>query len=80
MVTKIMYDKGLRCKGICSLCGENKNNCYQYLNDIKDTNFDGNETEEENNVLSEQEIKTVKRLIRGIKADIQEIEEILGYE
>ena len=38
-----------------------KNNCYQYLNDIKDTKNDGNETEEENNVLSEQEIKTVKK-------------------
>lgn len=82
MVTKGMYDEGIRCKGICILC-PHKNTCYQYINDVKGTKFDCQETEaetEEENTLSEQEMQKVKRLIKGIKADIQEIEEVLGYE
>ena len=36
--------------------------------------------EEDEETLSEQEIKQIKRLIKSIKNDVRELEEILGYE
>lgn len=35
MITKEMYLKGIRCKGICTLNCKDKNDCYQYLKDVK---------------------------------------------
>lgn len=39
MITQEVYDKGLRCRGICSICKDNIS-CIQYINDVKDTKFD----------------------------------------
>ncbi|GAA0083385.1 hypothetical protein [Clostridium sp. CTA-6] len=35
MVTKEIYLKGIRCKGICTSNCKDKNDCYQYAKDVK---------------------------------------------
>lgn len=51
MVSKDSYDRGIRCKGICTMCA--KNGCYQYIvehapkEDIKSSDEKNISTEEQ---------------------------------
>lgn len=56
IMTEEAYNKGLRCRGICSLCREGVNSCYQFIKDVKGTRFDGDYSKESD---SELEIKEV---------------------
>jgi len=42
MITQENYKKGLRCRGMCCLCRENKDSCYQYIMEVKGANFNNN--------------------------------------
>lgn len=57
MITKQTYEDGIRCRGICSLCNKGRENCYQYIIEVKDKNDEFTRLDNEYKISCRKELK-----------------------